>query len=111
MFALILPNITDATLKIKRNVQNMQNKADFTKIYPSSIMDSNHIGGIMRLKVYLAIKDLSITDFSKQLGCNRNYMSLIMHGRKKPGKRLAKDIMAFTQGEVDVLEEPQKIVQ
>lgn len=50
----------------------------------------------MFLKTYLAENDITVRDFAKKLDCNPSYLSLIVHGRKIPGKRLAKDIEKAT---------------
>jgi hypothetical protein len=65
----------------------------------------------MRLKVYLATIDMKIKDFAELVSCNDRYLSRIVHGHIKPGKRLAKDIEELTEGEVKLLDEPQKTMQ
>lgn len=54
----------------------------------------------MDLREFLFRKRMTVTEFSKQLDCNRSYLSDIMHGSKKPGKRLAKEIERLTDGQV-----------
>lgn len=54
----------------------------------------------MELKLYLVRNKISITDFSKKIGCHRSYLSEIVNGTKIPGKRLAKDIELATNGEI-----------
>lgn len=54
----------------------------------------------MILKEYLFRKNMKISVFSRMLECNRSYLNDIVNGVKKPGKRLAKDIEAATDGEV-----------
>jgi len=54
----------------------------------------------MKLKVYLVLKKISITDFSKQLRCSRDHLSRVANGSKRASKRLAKDIEEATKGEV-----------
>ena len=55
---------------------------------------------MMDLREYLFRKKLSVTKFSEMIDSNRAYLSLVIHGRTKPGKRLAKDIERATNGEV-----------
>lgn len=54
----------------------------------------------MKLKVYLVLKKISITDFSKHLRCTRDHLSRVINGSKRASKRLAKDIEEATNGEV-----------
>lgn len=54
----------------------------------------------MDLREYLFRKRLTIKKFSEDLDCARNHLSEIIHGRRKPGKRLAQDIEQATNGEV-----------
>lgn len=54
----------------------------------------------MKLKVYLVLNKISITDFSKQLRCTRDHLSRVINGSKRASKRLAKDIEEATKGEV-----------
>ena len=62
----------------------------------------------MDLKEYLYQKRLTLKQFSEIIGYNRSYLSLIMNGKLKPSKRLAKDIQEATNGQVtenELLEE------
>lgn len=52
------------------------------------------------LKEYLFYKGISITDFAKEVGASRNYISQISLGKLKPSKFLAKEIERLTNGEV-----------
>lgn len=65
----------------------------------------------MKLKSYLADIGMTVKDFSALLECNYRYMSRIMNGHVKPGKRLAQDIEDLTDGQVKLLEEKPKTVQ
>lgn len=58
----------------------------------------------MKLKAYLAEIGMSAKDFSVLIECNYRYLSLIMNGHLKPGKRLAKDIEELTDGHVSATE-------
>lgn len=62
----------------------------------------------MKLKVYLATIDMTLKDFSELVGCDRRYLSRIMNGHVKPGKRLAKDVFQLTDGQVHLLEPEKK---
>lgn len=58
----------------------------------------------MDLREYLFRNRLTITDFGKKIDCPRAYLSQIVNGHKKPGKRLAKVIEDATNGEVTAQE-------
>jgi len=54
----------------------------------------------MDLREYLFYNRMTVKQFSEKIGCSRNHISEIIHGRRIPGKRLAKDIEIATNGEV-----------
>ena len=54
----------------------------------------------MDLRTYLFQKRLSITDFSKTLGCSRVHLQGVVHGQRKASLLLAKAIERATNGEV-----------
>ncbi len=54
----------------------------------------------MKLKSYLAEIGMTVKDFSSLVECNYRYLSRIMNGHIKPGKRLAKEIEDITGGQV-----------
>ena len=54
----------------------------------------------MELRVYLAVLNMSIKDFSYLVDCDPRYMSRIVNGHIVPGRRLAKDIAEMTDGKV-----------
>lgn len=54
----------------------------------------------MKLRTYLADKNILLKDFSKKIGAHPNYISRIMYGYVKPGKRLERDIIRETNGVV-----------
>jgi plasmid maintenance system antidote protein VapI len=54
----------------------------------------------MKLKLYLVENRISITDFSKELGCSRMHLNDIVNDKRKCGKSLAQLIEIKTQGEV-----------
>ncbi len=56
----------------------------------------------MKLKVYLAEIGMTAKKFSEIADCNCRYLSLIMNGRVKAGKRLTRDILKLTDGQVDL---------
>lgn len=56
----------------------------------------------MKLKVYLAEIGMTVKDFSALLDCNYPYMSRIVNGHRKPGRRLAKEIVDMTDGKVEL---------
>ena len=55
----------------------------------------------MKLRMWLALKKMTVIDFSKKVGANPSYMSRIMYDHLKPGKFLAKLIENETGGAVD----------
>ncbi len=54
----------------------------------------------MELDEWLFKNKMSVTDFAKSLDANRNWMYSVVNKRVKPGKRLARDIVLATQGQV-----------
>lgn len=54
----------------------------------------------MKLKLYLVENRISITDFSKEIGCSRMHLNDIVNDKRKCGKSLAKIIEMKTNGEV-----------
>lgn len=63
----------------------------------------------MDLRIYLFNKRLSVTKFSKILGCSRIHLSEIVNGRRVPSLVLAKSIERETNGEVTAKELLKKI--
>lgn len=59
----------------------------------------------MKLRVYLFEKRISVTAFSKTLGCSRIHLSEIVNERRIPSLLLAKSIERATEGEVKVSEQ------
>jgi hypothetical protein len=58
----------------------------------------------MLLKHYLQAENITLDRFCREVDCNMYYMSRIMNGHTKPGKRLAREIERQTHGQVKVLE-------
>ena len=54
----------------------------------------------MELGLYLYINKISITDFSKELGCSREHLNKVINGQKRPSKILATAIEKATNGSV-----------
>lgn len=50
------------------------------------------------LKEHLYQKRMTITEFAEKVNATRPYISSIINGRYKPGKRLAMDIERATDG-------------
>lgn len=59
----------------------------------------------MRLKVYLAIIDMTLKDFCKIAETDTTYINAIVGGRMRPGKRLSQDVEDITNGKVKLIEE------
>lgn len=58
----------------------------------------------MDLRTYLFNERISVTDFSKTLGCSRIHLSEIINGRRVPSLMLAKSIEMATNGQVTAKE-------
>jgi len=54
----------------------------------------------MRLKVYLAIHDMTYTELAKQLECSVGYLYRIAQEQCLPSKRFAQDVERVTKGQV-----------
>jgi len=54
----------------------------------------------VNIREYLFYNKLSVREFSKKVDCSRTYLSQIVHGKIKPGRKLARDIERATNGEV-----------
>lgn len=54
----------------------------------------------MNLRVFLFNHRISVTEFSKTLGCSRIHLSEIVNERRTPSLLLAKSIERATNGEV-----------
>ena len=57
--------------------------------------------GSMKLRMWLALKKMTVKDFSKLVGVSASYLSLILYDHQKPGKFLAKEIIRQTEGMVN----------
>ena len=62
----------------------------------------------MNLKAYLADQHVTQKDFAATLGINERYMSRVVNGHVKPGKRLMRDIDALTEGKVKLEPKPKE---
>ena len=54
----------------------------------------------MNLKVYLAVKNMTMREFAKKIGCHSNYLSRTLYGHTTMSRKLAKKIEDATEGEV-----------
>jgi len=54
----------------------------------------------MDLREFIFINRLTVTQVAKDLDCTRSWLSQVIHGEVKAGKRLAKDIYEYTKGTV-----------
>ena len=54
----------------------------------------------MKLKDWLYHNEITISQFARDMDVGRNWISDIIHRRKRPSKRLARDIENATNGEV-----------
>lgn len=54
----------------------------------------------VRLRSHLKRHGLTTSDFAKDLGCHRSFVSLIITGRKRPGLTLAAKIEHLTLGAI-----------
>ncbi len=53
---------------------------------------------VNNLKAYLANIGMTTRDFSEIIDVTENYMSSIIHGKRRAGPRLAKDVLQATDG-------------
>ena len=52
----------------------------------------------MHLKEYLYHKEIKITDFAKEIDYNRLHIGLVAKGKLKPGPKLIKKLIEYTEG-------------
>mgnify|MGYP001564856723 FL=1 len=55
---------------------------------------------VTNLKAYLANTGQTLKDFCRMLDCDMTYMSAVMNGRVRAGRRLAKDVRIATGGTI-----------
>lgn len=58
----------------------------------------------MNLKQYLSKRKMSISEMARLLGVSKQYMSLIIKGKKFPSIHLSRDIESITNGEITAYE-------
>jgi len=61
---------------------------------------------ITNLKAYLAEIGMTIKEFCEVIECNDKYLSRLIHGKKRAGRRLAKDIYQATSGTIKLKTRP-----
>lgn len=54
----------------------------------------------MKLKEWLAAKNITQSDLARQLGMSRDHVHVVVNGKVKPGRRFVDVIVAYTNGEV-----------
>lgn len=54
----------------------------------------------MELDIWLCTNKMTITELASLLDCDRHYLNRIVNKHLKPGKRLARDIVLATKGQV-----------
>jgi transcriptional regulator with XRE-family HTH domain len=54
----------------------------------------------MKLKVYLAECDMKVNELAQIMEIDRSYLSCIMNGRKRPGRKLIKKFREITNEKV-----------
>ena len=54
----------------------------------------------MKLKEWLAAKNITQSDLARQLGMSRDHVHVVVNGKVKPGRRFVDVIVAFTEGDV-----------
>lgn len=62
----------------------------------------------LNLKAYLANTGMTLADFSVKLDCDRTYLSSVSSGKRLPGRKLARDIYAATNGVINLPVKPKK---
>lgn len=64
----------------------------------------------MNLRVYLATKNMQVKEFGKLIDYAPQYVSGVMSGKKKPGRKFIKSVERATEGKVIILEpEPESV--
>ena len=65
----------------------------------------------MKLKTYLVENNITLRDFSKKIDCSYAYLSNICRGALYPGRRLAREIEKWTDGNVlyEIKEKKKKL--
>jgi DNA-binding transcriptional regulator YdaS (Cro superfamily) len=58
----------------------------------------------MGLKEYMLRKNINIKELADLVGCSRTYMGQIIAEKKKPARRVIKEIVDATKGKVTVEE-------
>ncbi len=58
----------------------------------------------MKLRTYLWEHEMTLGTFADKTGYNRSYLSQIMHGNIKPGKRCARELEKATGGYITAQE-------
>lgn len=58
----------------------------------------------MDLREYLFKNRMTLVEFSRVVDFNRDHLSRVMHGRKRPSKKLARIIEKATNGHVKAQE-------
>lgn len=54
----------------------------------------------MKLKQYLMLRKVTISEFAEYIGCTRGHLSAVINGTYHPSRCLAKSIERVTDGEV-----------
>lgn len=57
---------------------------------------------MMTLRVYLATQEITLREFAKRVGSNASYLSNVMSKKSVVSERLAKDVLALTNGQVSL---------
>ena len=58
----------------------------------------------MKIKSWMKKNNLGLTEMEEALNYKKNYLCAIFGGRRKPGRKLAKLISDYTEGEVSMKE-------
>ncbi len=81
----------------------------------SYVVPSNHLTipqdkikiGHMKLREWMYLTRITITDFAKELDIHRTYLQLILCGKKIPSVKLINKIKELTQNQVSTLADIQ----
>lgn len=51
-----------------------------------------------KAKIFLILHEITVTDMCKELECSREYLNLVLNGKRTPSLKFAKKIEIFTEG-------------
>lgn len=75
--------------------------------------DNTPIASLRRLRAVLALRETTLADVAKRIGCTPSHLRVVVLGRREPSARLRsklqrelrRDEWSFARGETDVLQD------